>query len=183
MIRKEFRVWMAWDYELEEMWINKMAEQGWHLKNVSMGTIFTFEKGEPGAYQYRLEMLDDAQRDSYLAFMEEAGIEKIGGYLKWVYFRKKNDGTPFELFSDVKSRINHLQRIKKLMDTMKILLTVVIALDYTFYVIDILTGRFSGAISMIMMLPCVFICLCIWNGSKQLQYQISDLQQEQMIHE
>ncbi len=183
MIRNEFRFWAAWDYELEELWLNHMAEQGWHLQKLTMGTFFTFEKGEPGAYQYRLEMLDKNKGEQYLSFMEEAGIEKIGGYLWWAYFRKKNDGTPFELFSDVKSRINHLQRIKKLMDTLKLLLTVVLSLDYLLYFIDIMTGHFHGAVGMVTMLPCVLICLWIWNGSKKLSYQIECLEQEQMIHE
>ena len=183
MIRNEFRFWAAWDYELEEMWLNHMAQQGWHLLRVTMGTYYTFEKGEPGAYQYRLEMLDESKGEQYLSFMEEAGIEKIGGYLWWVYFRKKNDGTPFELFSDVKSRIAHLQRIKKLMDTLKILLTVFLSLDYLLFMVEIWTGNATGIMQMFVMLPCVLICLWIWGGSKKLRYQIECLQQEQMIHE
>lgn len=35
--------------------------------------------------------------------------------MRWVCFRKKNDGTPFELFSDIESRIKHLRIINALL--------------------------------------------------------------------
>jgi len=35
----------------------------------------------------------------------------VGSILRWVYFRKKSEFGQFDLFSDLDSRINHLNRI------------------------------------------------------------------------
>ena len=47
----------------------------------------------------------------YLSFMEDAGAEYVGRMLQWVYFRKKLTDGPFDLFSDIDSRIRHLERV------------------------------------------------------------------------
>jgi hypothetical protein len=47
----------------------------------------------------------------YLRFMDDAGIETVATYMRWVYFRKRADGTPFEIYSDLDSRIAHYQRV------------------------------------------------------------------------
>ena len=66
-------------------------------------------QAEPGAYSVRLEM-HPCDKD-YLSFMEETGAEYVGRMLQWVYFRKKLTDGPFDLFSDIDSRIRHLERV------------------------------------------------------------------------
>ncbi|MBQ1446584.1 MAG: DUF2812 domain-containing protein, partial [Solobacterium sp.] len=46
-----------------------------------------------------------------ISFMEETGAEYIGRVVQWIYFRKRNEYGPFDLFSDMDSRIEHLDRI------------------------------------------------------------------------
>ena len=41
------------DYEKEELWINDMVQEGWHLKKF-MFFRFTFEKGEQGSYRKKI---------------------------------------------------------------------------------------------------------------------------------
>ena len=41
----------------------------------------------------------------------ESGAEYVGRVLQWLYFRKKAELGEFELFSDIDSRIAHLNRI------------------------------------------------------------------------
>ena len=114
----KYRLFMAWEHEKEEVWLGEMESQGWHLEAVQ-AVRYTFVKGEPEQYQYRLEMLPELpghpRSKEYLDFMEEMGVEVIASYLRWVYFRKKNDGTPFEIYSDNASRLRHLQRIQQLL--------------------------------------------------------------------
>ena len=49
--------------------------------------------------------------EAYLGFMAETGAEYVGRMVKWIYFRKKTEDGPFDIFSDVESRIAHLDRI------------------------------------------------------------------------
>lgn len=44
------------NYEKEEAWLNEMAASGWHCIDYLFGR-YMFEKGEPGAYIYRIQPL------------------------------------------------------------------------------------------------------------------------------
>lgn len=105
---------LFFNYQKEEKWINEMAASGWHLVGYKIGR-YTFEKGKPGEYDYCIELLEDAPTSekgiAYLAFMEEAGIERVASSLNWVYFRRKFTGEPFVIYTDYGSRKKHLQRI------------------------------------------------------------------------
>ena len=47
--------------------------------------------------------------------MRETGAEYIGRMAQWIYFRKKAQYGGFDLFSDLDSRIAHLDRIGKML--------------------------------------------------------------------
>lgn len=111
--RKTIRKWFwVWEFEKEEQWLNTMAQQGWLLDGVGFCT-FHFIACQPGEYTVRLEMhpCDEA----YIDFMQESGAEYIGRMVQWVYFRKPVAEGSFDLFSDIDSRISHLQRIGKML--------------------------------------------------------------------
>ncbi len=109
--RKTVYKWIwVWDFEKEERWLNEMAMEGWAL--VAVGWCrYTFERCEPGAYTIRLEMR--APDEDYIAFMQEAGAEYIGRVIQWIYFRRRAEDGAFDLFSDIDSRIAHLERIDR----------------------------------------------------------------------
>ncbi|MEY9971375.1 hypothetical protein ABH966_001748 [Lysinibacillus sp. RC46] len=100
------------DYEKEEAWVNDMAEQGWHLKRTMVG-YFIFEKGEPGQYIYRNELVKGKKQD-YFDFLETMNIEFVSKFGVWAYYRKKKSEGPFELFSDSSSKIKYLTLISRL---------------------------------------------------------------------
>ncbi|MBE5801898.1 MAG: DUF2812 domain-containing protein [Clostridiales bacterium] len=113
MERQVIRKWFwAWDFEKEEQWLNTMASSGWVLDKVSFCT-YTFVRCEPGEYTVRLEMRNPD--NDYVSFMEETGAEYIGRIVQWIYFRKKTEHGRFDLFSDLDSRISHLDKIGKMM--------------------------------------------------------------------
>ncbi len=43
--------------------------------------------------------------------MTDAGVEVVATYMRWVYFRRPAAAGPFELFSDLESRISHYQHV------------------------------------------------------------------------
>ena len=107
--RKTVRKWVwVWNFDKEERWLNQMAQSGWVLESVGFCT-YHFVRCQPGEYTVRLEMRN--HDEAYLAFMQEMGAEYLGRMMKWIYFRKKTEDGPFDLFSDLDSRITHLIRI------------------------------------------------------------------------
>ena len=111
--RKTIRKWMwVWEFDKEEDWLNTMAQSGWVLDGIGFAK-YHFVKCEPGEYTVRLEM--HARDDEYLHFMEETGAEYIGRILQWIYFRKKTVNGEFDIFSDIDSRIGHVDKICKML--------------------------------------------------------------------
>lgn len=104
--------WWVWDFDKEEEWLNDMALQGWALCEVNW-IRFTFEKTEPGEYAVRTEMRP-ADAD-YVRFLGETGAEFVGRCFQWIYVRKKTEDGPFELLSDIDSRVAHLERICRIL--------------------------------------------------------------------
>ena len=111
--RMTVRKWFwVWDFEKEEDWLNEMAMNGWVLDGVGYCT-YHFVRCEPGEYSVRLEM--HPYDESYVAFMKETGAEYVGRLMMWIYFRKTTAEGPFDLFSDIDSRIGHLKKIGRML--------------------------------------------------------------------
>lgn len=109
MERKIVRKWIwVWEFDKEERWLNAMAQQGWVLDKLAF-CRYEFVRCEPGEYTVRLEMRE--HDEAYLSFMADTGAEYVGRMAKWIYFRKKTELGPFDIFSDTESRIAHLDRI------------------------------------------------------------------------
>ena len=114
-MRKIIHKWFwLWDFDKEEKWLNDMASNGLVLHSVGF-CRYEFDDSLQGKYNIRLEMLNNMvsspESQNYIRFLEETGVEHIGTLFRWVYFRKKATSTPFDLFSDIDSRIRHLNRL------------------------------------------------------------------------
>ena len=113
MERKIVKKWFwVWEFEKEEQWLNTMAQSGWVLDKLGL-CKYEFVSCEAGEYTVRLEMRDHDQE--YIDFMAETGAEYVGRMAKWIYFRKKAADGPFDIFSDIDSRIAHLDKIGKML--------------------------------------------------------------------
>ncbi len=109
-----YKWFWVWDFDKEEQWLNEMAARGKCL--VDNGFCkYVFEDCAPGEWHIRMELLEHTpaspQGQEYLRFLEETGAEQVGKWLRWVYFRKRAQDGPFDLFSDNRSRMGHLTRI------------------------------------------------------------------------
>ena len=96
-MKRVFKIFWMWDYEKEEKWLNDMSHQGWQLQRYTP-FVYHFKQGEPDAYQYCLEFMapqgGSKGMEDYLQFLAESGIECVGRYFSWGYFRRENDGQP-----------------------------------------------------------------------------------------
>lgn len=111
-MRKTITKWFwVWDFDKEGEWLDEMARNGWTLDGVGF-CRYHFIKTEPGEYSVRLQYLSVGEETAdYTALLEESGAERVGRMVQWVYYRNKTANGPFELFSDLDSRIKHLNKI------------------------------------------------------------------------
>jgi Protein of unknown function (DUF2812). len=111
-------IWKLYsDYEKEERWLNAMSAKGLAFTDYVF-CRYKFVDCKPGEYTYRIELLENLpshpESRQYIQFMEDNGVEVISNWTRWVYFRKKTDSVPFNIFSDIDSRITHYKRIGQL---------------------------------------------------------------------
>lgn len=176
----KYKLFAAWDYDKEEAWLNDLSERG--LQLVSPGALrYVFEDGTPGEYIYRLELLDrlpgamESQR--YIRFVEETGAEYMGSVVRWVYFRRKAEHGPFELFSDIDSRARHLTRLLVLFGFVGAgLLTAAVTNLIAFFVGE---NGFNLDVCVLDLALSAFIC---WGFIKVLRARLR-LKKERALHE
>ena len=172
-----WRLFFVWNYEKAERWLNEMAMSGWVLVRVTWPGRFTFEACEPGEYIIRTEMNNN---ESYVSFLEETGAEFIGRCLRWVYFRKKSELGPFDLFSDIDSKLSHLKRIETLLRIMSIMLLVsglmnmfIAGTNNSSY--DIFNDFVSASN--------LLVCALMMYGLGRIQGKKEDLERDRLLHE
>ncbi len=121
MRKTEWHFWTLDQYNEEEQWLNKKAEEGWALVD-ALAVRYVFESCEPDEYVYKILFTDGvkgtAERDNFISFMNENGIEEVGRYHRWGYYRKNNDGTAFEMFNTKSEELAHVNKIKNLAATL-----------------------------------------------------------------
>jgi hypothetical protein len=125
------KIFFLWEYEKEENWINQMAEDGWMLIRTGFRK-YVFEKGTPGEYTYRLELLEkdmhSPESRSYLDFLRETGIEVVGECINWVYLRCKTDDCRFDPANRPLYNLTHMLKIQDFFNKLRHAFVVVIAL-------------------------------------------------------
>lgn len=108
---KKFRLYYNKDEELE--WIQNLCNEGWALEKFFAG-VYTFVPCEPGQYIYDIDLLSDPKEfDGYREFMEDAGVEVVQRWYRWVYLRKSAEDGPFAMYTDPQSKAENYEKIKK----------------------------------------------------------------------
>ena len=110
------KTWCGPVYTLDpgkmEQQFNRLSAEGWQLEGTGWFS-FRYRRGEPNEYQYRVQYIyesRDNQKDDYVRGLAELGIELVMDIDSILILRKRNDGTPFELFSDLDSQITSEKR-------------------------------------------------------------------------
>ncbi len=122
-----------WDYMKEEQWLNEMSARGLALTDYSW-CRYVFTDAEPGEYVYRIELLENwpthPESMAYIRFLEENGVECVATYMRWIYLRKKASDGPFDIYTDIDSKIKHYQRVNAFF-------TVLICLEFAAVLINV----------------------------------------------
>jgi hypothetical protein len=105
------RWFWAWQDYKEEAWLESMSREGWHLQDVGFLT-YSFARGEPQAWVYRLDFRTTKDTPDYIEFVREAGWHYVGKMSSWLYFRLPAEaGQPAELYTDSEGKIAKYQRV------------------------------------------------------------------------
>lgn len=112
VVRKAF-----WNYEKEEKWLNEMSAKGLALRDYSW-CRYVFEDAGQGEYTFRIVLFDQPanhpESQKMISFFEDMGIEFVASYMRWIYLRKKTADGPFELHSDLDTKIVHYKKVAAL---------------------------------------------------------------------
>jgi len=180
MIKTIRKLFFVWDYEKEEKWLNEMSAIGLQCCGVGFCT-YHFKEGLPGEYTYRLEMLGNfpyhAKSVQYIKFLEDTGAEHIGSVFRWVYLRKKVGDQPFDIYSDISSRIVHLNRI--------LLLLGVISAVNLINAVNMLISWLSQAMPyhITMSILCFTLSLLVGYGFVRIYNKKLKLKREEILRE
>ena len=173
------KVFMAWEYEKEEKWLNEMAAKGLALVDYSIFR-YSFEPCEPGEYSFKIQLLEHRpshpESEQYIRFMEETGAEQVASYINWVYFRKKTSEGVFEIFSDIESKMSHLILIKKLLLPIAVLNLGIFLMNMVNFAINYPRGLWIPFIN----LACAVL---IFAGLSGINKKIKALKKEMTIRE
>jgi hypothetical protein len=186
-IRKLF---LVWQHEEEERWLNEMSAKGLQLRDVGL-CKYKFEEGLPGEYVYRIEYLEDAPKTAlgaqYVSFVEDTGAEYVDSWQKWAYFRKKADTGGFDLFSDIESRIKHFDRILALTGVVSAVNLINAGLQFVLFVLlkDREGGTIGGKVSpnLITGIVCAVVCALLGVGFLRLYQKRRKLKKEKLLRE
>ncbi len=138
------KVFFVWEYEKEERWLNEMSKQGWQLTRASI-CKYVFEKGEPGQYEYKLELLEkktaSVESKSYLEFLKDAGIELVGECSNWIYLRSKTADKAFVSSKPRLDELSHLMKIQQFQNSIRNMLMLMVVFSF---VLILALEEFSG---------------------------------------
>lgn len=164
---------LYYDKDAEEVWLREMSLKGWAFKKFFLG-FYTFEPCKPGEYNYQIDLLDNwnGNKSDYESFMEDLGVEVVDQWWRWVYLRKKAADGPFEMYTDVESKID---LYRKIMNFFKIALVIEVICFFIELKATIQTGSFMfGALTVLIGVISLALLKVVWKC----KWKIEQLQNE-----
>lgn len=191
----------AIDPERIERRANEMAKEGWLLEKFG-SLVSAYRRGEPNEYEYRVQVKEAGiDRLTYIAELTEFGIEEVGGVGDLLVLRKKADGTPFDLYSDLDSLIAQQKKAVRYLRAglllslgwmsitlMNILMTLMNANVIGRYA-GVAAIRFSSAQIILLTAASLLLLVCIVGlvdcprGLRRAKRKIASLEAERVVQE
>ena len=117
-----YRIATIADYDREALYLRKMHDEGWKLKEVTYSNLvvavkYTFEKCQPEQVSYQLDFypMKKSERASYLQLFKDCGWEHVTDFNGFSYFRKLHSGiesdAEFEIYNDASGKLAVVKRI------------------------------------------------------------------------
>jgi hypothetical protein len=169
-----------WNYLKEEQWLNDMSQHGLAMTSYTW-CRYVFEDTPRGEYIYRIELMEHCaahpESVKYIEFLEATGVEFVSSYMHWAYFRKKAADGPFELYTDIDSKIKHFRRIFWLWAVLTIL-------EYLAGIGNIVIGFIEASLSNLILGMCVTaLGVAFTLLALQIRLKMSQLKKDKRIKE
>jgi hypothetical protein len=178
-----------WNYEKEEKWLNEMSAKGMALTDYSW-CRYVFTETPNNEYTYRIELLENlpahAESIAYIQFLEENGVECVATSMRWIYLRKKSSEGPFDIYSDIESKIKHYKRVNVLLSTLMWVEFMAGLCNLVIGIINLNTGYKLGNFTignLILGSLVVLLGLLFFKLGSPIRKKIKRLQQEKVISE
>lgn len=168
---KKFRVYF--DKDTEQDWIMEMSNQGWAFENFFLG-VYTFKPSEPGEYIYQIDLLDDWMGDKkdFSEFMEDSGVEVVAQWYRWVFLRKRAEEGPFEMYTDIESKIVQYKRMEKFF-------LVILILESIIFLVEFLAAIRTRSMALIIATMLIgLIVMILFHNVLKCKEKIKALQKE-----
>ena len=165
------RFHLYFDKDKETEWLNQMAEEGYAMDSFFAG-FYSFSPCEKGEWQYQIDIGNGffGVNKEYSDFMREMGIEIVQAWGPWVILRRKAQDTPFELYSDVESRIEQYKKIL-------LLFKIVSAIELLILVYEVYGGVSGIAYAWPMVLIIAAVVCVFMNMIVRTKKIINELQE------
>ena len=184
IVRKAF-----WDYEKEEKWLNEMSAKGMALSDVSW-CRYVFTDSPNNEYVYRIELLENLpahpESMAYIKFLEDSGVEYVASSLRWIYLRKKSSEGPFDIYSDIDSKIRHFKRISIYWGSLMFMELMIGLFNIVVGIVNLNLGSRLGNFSIgniILGSSLAFLGLVFFRLGSPIRNKIKKLQQEKFLRE
>lgn len=164
---------LYYDKDLEEDWLREMCLNGWAFKKFFLG-FYTFEKCTPGEYNYQIDILNNwnGDKDDYASFMHDTGIEVIGQWWRWVYLQKKASDGPFEMYTDLESKITQYNKIKNFFRVALVLEVICLFIEL---MATLNNGSIIGGIlTVLIAIICLAMLKSIWKCKQKIKQYIHE---------
>lgn len=146
----KFRLYF--DKDAETDWLNEMSAKGWAMESFFMG-FYDFEKCEKEQYLYQVDFNNElGVSREYREFMQEAGIEIVQSWFFWRILRKPASEGPFQLYTDLESRIAYYSKIRVLYKVVAIIEAICVCME-TMVVIE---GNYYQGIPLVFLFAAFF---------------------------
>lgn len=168
---KRFSLWLSWEHENEERWLDRLSSQGLHLEK-AYPFYSTFARDASKRYVYRLdyqaELRTKEKFQDYIDLYADSGWEYTCTYAgMWHYFRRPwQPGETPELYTDRSSLKNHYQRIQRVMAGVFLLNLVVSLPNVTNFLLRNGGAAWSKAILSIAVLQVIMLILLGYGYAK-----------------
>lgn len=184
-------------YMKENLWLEDMAKEGWFLKNIVWGTIFTFEKGKPKhilyeVYRFNLParptLEEIRHKDVFLDMAKELGWQEVthDEGLTHYFCKEYVEGEINEMCNDEDSRFQRAEKFsdyihawgQKLIFWITILNLLNIIIRMLHPVIDLSSLNWFTVFVHIYTVFCCIYALWMWGVAKMLKKELSMTKQE-----
>lgn len=185
-------------YQRERMWLEKMAQQGWFLENISLDIVYTFSKGEPKHMLYDIDRFslpkkptleEIRHKEMFLEMARELGWQEVTHSEDMTYYFAKEyeeDGVN-ELHNDSESRKFLAEKYRscfsKQAKQQVFWAAVIVLVDIFEKLLQIWTKRDFGLgwfdwFTLIYVVSCNFFAVYLWKLGNWTEKELSMSRQE-----